>query len=330
MATDQGNHHAEHHRLRHRQRKVGHLHRGRQGRKKITRADAHHQVGGQHASKQRRDGRPDADQRHGDGHRQRTRQHQAKTLGDTHHAHCVELFGYAHHTNLRGDRRAGAPGNQDGRQHRTEFAYEGDAQHVDDEGIGTEFAQLLRHQIREHYTDQEPDQRCDGQGRRADPVQMPRDVAPWAIFRRTHQSSHVDQQLADQTDQIARMVNHLVDTFTQAEKTLPEAAPLGTRWADRITRHPLQHGTLRRQRQQLGWPGAPPGVPQQLRAGVIEPIESAQVPVPGLTQFGNKCGQLAAQHIPDRGLRHSCCRPTPSQGDRPVIGAMNGRATLVP
>jgi hypothetical protein len=104
---------------------------------------------------------------------------------DAHHAHGVQLLGHAHHADLRGDGRARAPRDQDGRQHGPELADQRHAQDVDDEGIGPELAQLLRGEVGQHHADQKAHQRRDRQCRGPDAVQVARHIAPGRAARRT-------------------------------------------------------------------------------------------------------------------------------------------------
>ena len=308
MAANQGNQNTEHDRLGNRQPQIRQLHRLGQRCHEIGGGQTDGQVRCQHAAKQRGNGGPHCDQRHGHGHGNHTRHHQPVALGDAHDAHGIELLGDAHHTNLRRDGRSGPPRNQDRRQHRPQFADQRDAEYVDDKCIRPELAQLLRHQVGQHDADQKAHQRSDGQRRSANVVQVPGDIAPRPFDRMAYQFEQVDDQLPQQAHETGHMPPHTEHPVPQRLHGIQRRTALGPRWRHREAGDALQHGPLHIEQFQPLRPVAAPGIPQDLGTAVVQALQAAQIPTYG-RPTGCRLRQCRLQRSPVFWHRQMGSRP---------------------
>ena len=220
-------------------------------------------------------------------------------MGNAHDLHRVEFLVDAHHADLRGDRRARTAGDEDCGQHGAEFAYQRNAQDVDDERFGAELAQLQGHQIGQHHADQETDQCRDRQRGRAHAVEMARHIAPGSTLRTAQHAHEIQQQLAYQFHQLlevaaARKHQHaqLIDLLQRVPGgrgrlfalavlfDMREDFALGV--ADLALRRPL----------------SAPMAPEDLRAHIVETRHAGQIPDGGA---GHGL-QLALQSAPLRAV----------------------------
>ena len=188
---------------------------------------------------------PQDQQRHRDRQRDDLGQDQAHGMRDAHHRQRVQLFGDAHHAELRRDGRARAPRHQHRGDHRTELADDAHAEKVDDEDIGAERFQLLGRKIGQHHADEKAHQGGDAQRLRADAEHAGGNLAPRPAQRMAHQRERVDQDLPQQ------LLRCRADARRRAAPQHPARAPGA---ADRTARRAQRP---RRSRDRKKTPHAP-------------------------------------------------------------------------
>ncbi len=279
MAADERDADAEHHRLRHGEHEVGEAHRVGQRLHEVGGRYVHGDVGREHASGQGAQRGPDGDERHGDGECHGARHHQPEAVRDAHDAHGIQFLGDPHDADLRRDGRTGPPRHEDGREHGAQFPDQRDAQDVDDEGLGAELPQLQAHEVGQHHADQEAHDGRDGQGRGAHAVEVARDVAPGRAARCAQGTAEVDDQLPHQFQQMPAVAERVQHLHAEAVHFLDEAPGRNGRPVDDGEfGHAIEHVALGVVERDPFGPDAPPVVPEQLRADVVQPIDAAQIP----------------------------------------------------
>ena len=83
-------------------------------------------------------------------------------------------------------------------------------------------------------------------------------------------------------------------------------------------RHTLKHGALPLAQRQALWPGAPPVVPEQLRAYMVKPLQAAQIPAQ--PRIGRQVRQLGRQGLPLRTGPQLGSAPSPARLRTQAIG----------
>src|SRR6185437_2324851 len=106
-------------------------------------------------------------QRHGDHASQEARRGDIRNRVDGHHFHGRDLVGGAHQADLGGDRGTGAPGKQQRRHHRAEFAIHRQRHHHAGRRGATEDRQYVVELQHQHHADEQAADHDDGEAHRA-------------------------------------------------------------------------------------------------------------------------------------------------------------------
>src|SRR6185295_11472874 len=223
VAGNEGNREAESDRLADADPEVRHFHRLRQRLDEGARRDPEREFRHQHRAHERRYVGAERNQRQRDRQRQDARHHEPRSHRNSHDRKRLDLFGDAHHAQLRRDRRSGAPRGNDRRQHRPQFAQHAHADDVDHQQVGAVALQLQRREVGEHDADQEADQHGHRQRGDAGAVDARGQLAQRKIPRPAHERDRVEHELAQQCGGVA-----------QVHREVRGAAPGGDHHPERI------------------------------------------------------------------------------------------------
>ena len=115
----------------------------------------------------------------------------------------VDLLVGLHRAELGGERRAGAPGEDDADHHRRHLARHADADQIGDVDLRAELHELDRAEEREDHADQEADQADDRQRARADLLQHQEEVDRTEARPPAQQPAESERQLAEELEHLA-------------------------------------------------------------------------------------------------------------------------------
>jgi hypothetical protein len=98
-------------------------------------------------------------------------------------------------------------------------------------------------------------------------------VAPMRLAYQTHSTTQVINQMQQQVSQCHEAIH-------QVDRNALHYCFAGIQWCrQRVAGHALQHGALVGQHMHGGGPLLAPGVPKQLRTGVIQRLQASQIPL---------------------------------------------------
>ena len=158
---------------------------------------------------------------------------------------------------------------------------------------------------------------------------MPRHITPGCTARRTQQPQAVEQHLPHQQQQVAGMVHAMEYQHAQAVYLVDQAPGFWRGRRGAVARHPFEHGTLPFVQRQALRPRAAPMVPEQLRAHVVEPLQTTQIPPQW--RLRRQVVELGLQHPPLRARSQLRSAPAPArQRARPFgrVGADKVRCAV--
>ncbi len=156
---------------------------------------------------------------------------------------------------------------------------------------------------------------------------MPRHIAPGCTARRAQQAQAVEQHLPHQQQQVAGMVHAMEHQHAQAVYLVDQAPGFWRGRRGAVACHPLQHGTLPFVQRQPLRPGTAPVVPEQLRAHVVEPLQTTQIPPQWRPR--RQVVELGLQHPPLRARSELPQRPSARAAARTALRACRCRQGAV-